>query len=120
MAVIVQHMIVADYAGVAFSSDPIKNIDNAMLIEIVKGSGESLVSSKKTPYSIRINKLTGMVRTQQIGHDNISEVQAYGLCEILLPVIERIESAYGIPVDVEWAISKNKLYILQARPITSI
>ena len=32
----------------------------------------------------------------------------------------KIEKHYGMPMDIEWAIQKNKIYILQARAITTL
>lgn len=70
MAVIVQEMIDADYAGVAFTANPIENDGRIAVIEIVEGVGEALVSSQKTPATIRVNKITNMARVQQSGDDN--------------------------------------------------
>ena len=33
---------------------------------------------------------------------------------------EILENHYGIPQDIEWGVEKNKIYILQSRPITTI
>jgi len=33
---------------------------------------------------------------------------------------EILEKHYGIPQDIEWGVEKNKIYILQSRPITTI
>lgn len=38
----------------------------------------------------------------------------------LSEIIKRIEKHYGCPQDIEWAIVKNKFYILQSRPITTL
>jgi pyruvate,water dikinase len=119
MGVVIQHMIEADYAGVAFSVCPIEKDDRIALIEVVQGNGDSLVSGEKTPATLRINKLTGMVRISRRGVDNISEELLEGIADKLLPLIEKIEDEYQIPVDVEWAIANDEVYILQARPITT-
>jgi pyruvate,water dikinase len=34
-------------------------------------------------------------------------------------LIKKVEEFYGVPMDIEWAIQDNKLYLLQARPITA-
>lgn len=119
MAVIVQHMVDAEYAGVAFSVCPIEKDQRIMLLEIVKGNGDSLVSGRVTPASIRINKLTGMIRVSRRGADNLSETTLKTIAQKVTPFIRKIEQAYGIPVDVEWAISEGEVKILQARPITA-
>ena len=32
----------------------------------------------------------------------------------------KIEGYFGFPVDIEWAIAKDRLFILQSRPITTL
>jgi pyruvate,water dikinase len=34
-------------------------------------------------------------------------------------LVKKVEKFYKIPIDIEWAFEKNKLYLLQARPITA-
>ena len=119
MGVVIQHMIDADYAGVAFSVCPIEKDDRIALLEVVRGNGDSLVSGEKTPATLRINKMTGMVRISRNGADNLSNEALEVIAGKLLPLIETIEDGYGMPVDVEWAIADDKVYILQARPITA-
>ena len=120
MAVIVQEMVDADYAGVAFTTSPIENDHRITLIEMVEGIGESLVSSQKTPATLRVNKVTNMTRVQQAGDDNIDESVLLEICGLLMPYLHKIEELYGLPMDVEWAVHNNQIFILQARPITTV
>jgi pyruvate,water dikinase len=46
----------------------------------------------------------------------LSEKQILELSEIIL----RIEKHYGFPCDIEWALEKEKFYIVQSRPITTL
>lgn len=119
MGVVIQEMIAADYAGVAFSVCPVEKDSRVALLEVVAGTGESLVSGTKTPHSIRINRKTGMMRVHQIGADEIDKEALEKCVELLAPLIEAIEEHYKLPVDIEWAIKDNKPFILQARPITA-
>lgn len=119
MAVVVQEMIDADYAGVAFTVSPIENDERIALLEVVRGVGESLVSSQKTPATIRINKLTDSIRIQQTGYDGIAEDTLNAIAERIVPYMQKIEEIYNIPMDIEWAIHNDRVYILQARPITT-
>ena len=120
MAVIVQEMVDADYAGVSFTTSPIENDHKVALVEIVKGVGEPLVSSQKTPATLRINKTTEMMRIQQIGDDELSEDVLLQVSAKILPYMHEIEQIYDQAMDVEWAIRNDQVYILQARPITTI
>lgn len=119
MAVVIQEMVDADYAGVAFSVCPVEKDKRIALIEVVAGLGESLVSGQKSPATLRINKLTGVCRIQRNGADELSNEKLEEIAELITPLVEHIEDSYGAPVDVEWAISNNRPYILQARPITA-
>lgn len=120
MAVIIQEMVDADYAGVSFTTSPVESDHRVALIEIVKGVGESLVSNQKTPATLRINKATEMTRIQQIGDDKLSEDVLLQISAKILPYMHKIEQLYGQAMDVEWAIRNDQVYILQARPITTI
>lgn len=119
MGVVIQHMIDADYAGVAFSVCPIEKDNRIALLEVVEGVGESLVSGTKTPATLRINKITGMVRISRNGADAIGSEILEDISDKLLPYIEKIEDHYTMPVDIEWAIANDQVFILQARPITT-
>lgn len=119
MGVVIQHMVTADYAGVAFSSSPIEGDSRIALLEVVRGNGDSLVSGKKTPATLRINKLTEMIRISRNGEDELSDELLEDIAQKVTPYIEQIETEYGIPVDVEWAMADGQIYILQARPITT-
>lgn len=119
MGVVVQEMIDADYAGVAFSVCPVEKDPRVALLEVVAGTGESLVSGTKTPHSIRVNRRTGMMRVHQNGADEIHADTLKMCMELIVPLLEAIETHYAHPVDIEWAIKDGTAFILQARPITT-
>jgi len=50
------------------------------------------------------------------GKQKISDKQILRLAKIA----EKIEAHYGVPQDIEWAVEKGKIHILQARPITTM
>ncbi len=109
MTVVVQEMVDAECAGVLFTKNPMDK--DSVLIECVKGLGESLVS--------------GAVSAEQyICKDGeISSPENATLSNKL--VLELYESAikaekeFKMPMDIEWAINKEgELLFLQARPIT--
>lgn len=139
ISVVVQEMVFADVAGVAFSVNPITCNINEILVNAVYGLGEAIVSGEVTPDQYLIHK-TGRILAES------HETQLRGLylrkgsltwCNIplhqqnkakLLPkmllrlayVVAQIEKFYHFPVDVEFAVKKQKIYILQARPITTL
>jgi pyruvate, water dikinase len=140
MAVVIQTMIDSDLSGVAFTKHPVTNNKNQIVIDVVYGLGEALVSGEVTPSSYIINKNTLNVITKDIvvqhkkfvrnknGSKNIwAEIKSEEnnlpkLDERMLLEIAKVgkdlENIEGVPCDIEWAISSNMLYILQCRPIT--
>ncbi|RMF55579.1 hypothetical protein D6745_01745, partial [Candidatus Woesearchaeota archaeon] len=114
ISVVVQEMVNAKYAGVMFTVDPVNK--KYILIEVVEGLGEALVSGQVTPNSYFMDKKTHKVRekTEHFSIDNklIEEVSRIG---------EKIEKHYKCPQDIEFAFdSKHNLWITQARPITTL
>ena len=106
IAVVVQKMVKAEYAGVAFSKNPV-NGEDEIITEYVKGLGEDLVSGKKDPVQIIINK---DLEKDNIPFD-INKLEKY---------IKKIVEVYnGVPQDIEYAVSNGNIYILQSRPITT-
>lgn len=114
MNVIVQEMIDSDYAGVVFSIDPTSNTNNYSIIELVKGQGENLVSGKVTPAKFIIRRTTNNIDLQ-IGDTDIN----FKIIKNLEKLVLKIEKIYQCPIDVEYSIKNNVIYILQARPITT-
>lgn len=112
MAVVIQKMIASEYSGVAFSTDFISTNKNTIIIEACKGIGENLVSGKTTPTKYFVRKEKRFIENF-IG-DNLP-IEDY-IIE-LAKTVEKIERKYKTPVDVEWAIADQQLYILQSRPI---
>lgn len=119
MAVIIQEFINTDYAGVAFTADPVLNDDNKMRIEMVKGLGEGLVSGKKTPYSAIIDRGNRSITVSRKS-EGIDEFKANEIINQLIPIALKIEDIYKAPVDIEFGIKNSELIIFQARAITTI
>ena len=112
MNVIIQRMVPATHAGVAFSRNPVTGEDT-ILVEIVKGRGDSLVSGQKAGdrYTIDRSRPDGSMVVYPADHKIILDA--------VLPLLRRVEQQLG-PVDIEWAWDGQTVWLLQARPITSI
>ncbi|MCX8147326.1 MAG: hypothetical protein N3D84_02570 [Candidatus Woesearchaeota archaeon] len=139
LAVVVQRMINADKAGVIFSVNPVTQNKEEIIIEGAYGLGEAVVAGELTPHSYIIHKKshkikekiisplewgyfraeTGKTEKRKIDHGHI-EVLSEKEAEMLIKFTKEIERHYGIPMDIEWAIEKGKVYILQARPVTTL
>ncbi len=109
MNIVVMEMIDSLTAGVIFSVSPIN--PTKMLIEAVEGQGENLVGGLKsaTQYSPSIYSFN-IKGDKTLSTEKLKE---------LYDNAQRIRKAFNTHVDIEWAIDKKELYILQVRPITT-
>jgi pyruvate, water dikinase len=117
VAVIVQKMIHSEVAGVAFSVHPVTKESNHIVIEAAKGLGEAVASGEVIPDRYIIQKDTLTIIESNIQQDAL--LPDGHLLE-LARLVKNIEDYYGFPVDVEWALEKENIYILQSRPITTL
>jgi pyruvate,water dikinase len=149
IAVLVQHLILADVSGVIFSANPLSGRRDETVINASWGLGESVVGGSVTPdtYVVR----SGVVRTDGssdawcIAERGLAEKRrmtvavAGGTREVDVPRLLRsqpaledrqivemarlardLERAMGWPVDLECAYRDDVLYLLQCRPITTL
>ncbi|XP_049815699.1 uncharacterized phosphotransferase YvkC-like isoform X3 [Schistocerca nitens] len=146
MGVVVQQMIPADVAGVMFSCHPVTGNPKEVLITANYGLGESVVSASADPdtiiltrngtdklslkssvpgkkkHRIDMNDSTGGTVTTEIAVETlVNELcltpdEAFALGKIGI----QLESMFGSARDIEWAICKGIIYILQARPVTAL
>ena len=114
MCVIVQDMVDADVAGVLFTANP-QGLLNESVIACARGLGEGVVSGSSdttTYYYHQTDKLYYYEGKEDLlSSDKIDE---------LIETSVRIKELLGEYLDIEFAFSGGKLYILQARPITTI
>ena len=113
MGVIIQEMIDPQLSGVFFSSNPVTGDDKTALLEFVEGHMANLMQGEVTPHRLSFRR-DGRVNLDSFGDD-----AEYGS---LLPEVVRqcfaIEDLLKTNIDVEWAVCAERVYILQARPIT--
>ncbi|MBI4100195.1 phosphoenolpyruvate synthase [Candidatus Microgenomates bacterium] len=138
IAVPVQKMIESDLSGVMFTIDPVTTDKKKIVIEGIYGLGEMIVQGQVTPDHYEVNKESlkilakevsqqemmlikkgnrnvelrvpkNLLKRQKLTDQQIRDVAALG---------KKIEKHYYHPQDIEWAIFKNKIYILQTRAVT--
>lgn len=109
MAVVVMRMLDPSEAGVLFTVDP-GGGDDAVRLEVVQGLGEQLVSGEKTPDAYVIDRPT-MVEEFAAISPPLRDLATEAL---------RLEEALGAPQDIEFAVHDGDLYLVQARPITTV
>ena len=140
VAVVIQKMIQSEISGVCFTIHPISKSKNQMVIEAGWGLGEIIVGGKITPDTYVIDKEKWSIIDKNISEQKIMAVRSNkGTKETKVPkskqekqklsdkqiiklakICKKIEDHYKLPQDIEWALEKNKLFILQSRPITTL
>ncbi len=125
MAVLVQKQIQGIFSGVAFSRDPVDQLNQGVIIEALPGNAVQVVSGQATPqrYQVYSQKLNPQEQTNQL-RDSVIEgrgdVPAHVLQRIAKVARELEKLYHGIPQDIEWTYDGKKLWLLQARPITTL
>ena len=117
MAVVVQRMVAARAAGVAFSADPISG-QRRVVVEAVRGLGDRLVGGRATPDRFIVDArgaLAGQARVE-LDEAALPDAVVLELGDLVRGAADRL----GGPQDVEWAWDGVRLYLLQARPITAL
>lgn len=140
IAVPVQKMIQSEVSGVMFTVDPISQDKNKLVIEAVWGLGDYIVQGVVTPDHFEVDKEKVEILSKNISTQTVMEIRnKEGVREVKVPTdrqkVQKIADKYvlqlakigkGIhehyffPQDIEWALEKGKLYITQARPITTL
>jgi phosphoenolpyruvate synthase/pyruvate phosphate dikinase len=85
-----------------------------MLIEAVEGLGEALVSGQRTPNRYVVDDDQTVVERSEsfdLDDDVIHELARFG---------RDVAAALEQPADIEFAIARGSIYLLQARPITTV
>ncbi len=114
MNVIVQKMIDSDVSGIVFTANP-QGILNETVIVAGRGLGENVVSDKIDTTSYYYS-LTDNIYYYDGKENLLSDEKVHEITEASKIICKYI----GKYTDIEFAIENNKLYILQARPITTL
>ncbi len=141
-AVLIQKMINAEAAGVAFSADPVTGQRTVSVVGAVYGLGSALVSGDvdaDTYYVNRVEEISKceIANKRQAHEMDPTAVEGVKLKDLdgdmasqsvlsdeevkeIARLVRRSEKYFNCPQDIEWARFENKIYLLQSRPITSI
>jgi len=115
MAVLIQEMIDARFAGVLFTASPLAGKYGEMYIEYCHGTGDLLAGGRINPYRCTMQRESnaiddsGSPEGDALGRDRIRTLFELGL---------EIERLFGCSQDIEWAYDGEKFWILQTRPVT--
>ncbi|MCR5484083.1 MAG: phosphoenolpyruvate synthase [Clostridiales bacterium] len=114
MNVLLQKMVRSELSGVLFTANP-KGVLNESVIIVGRGLGENVVSDKIETTAYYYNT------TDRVYYfDGKEELLDRAAVEKLITLSERICDLFGPYMDIEFAIENGEIYILQARPITTL
>src|SRR5262245_47384887 len=141
LSVVVQRMIEPDASGILFTADPVSGSRAIVSIDAGFGLGEALVGGLIDADLYKADKATGSVCEARVGDKAfairsrpeggtfqdplpesrrhvrvLSDAQVAELCAMG----RRIETGAGAPQDIEWCYEGGTLYVVQARPITTL
>lgn len=121
LAVLIQPMVAAEAAGVAFTRDPV-NGAHRVIVEAIAGSGEHLVSGSTTPqrWTIDPDPSTPPAVSGPAEPDAADGPLDAGRAEVIAELARRVAAYRGNPQDIEWAWADGSAWLLQARPITVV
>lgn len=114
--VIIQEMIPAEYSGVLFTANPM-GLLNETVIVVGRGLGEGVVSDKVSTTTYYYNQDDKSIYMD--AQDDSPVLDTY-MIKKLLDVGVRAKKLFGCELDMEFAISHNHIFVLQARPITTL
>ncbi len=123
-----------------FTANPLTGARDQVMINAAWGLGEAIVGGQVTPDTVVVEKGSGAITAQEIAEKDVMTVQTQsGTHEEPVPADRRtqavlsptqaadlarvgvqIEDLYGQPMDIEWALSDGRFFIVQARPITTL
>jgi phosphohistidine swiveling domain-containing protein len=144
MAVVIQPMVDAQSAGVIYSIHPVTGRSNQVTINAVPGLAAPLVDGTVKPdqylvevthegkpirvckrilahHSQRLMVSKEGLRTERFDDATriqslLTDAQLFSLAQ----TTKHIEQAFGHPIDLEWAFDARQLWLVQARPITTV
>lgn len=141
-AVLVQRMVNADASGVAFGADPVTGRRGVAVVSALYGLGTALVSGECDADTYHVDR-RGQILQRSIADKRTAHRPAPGSSEGVEPIavpddrarlpalddaqiiavaelVRRTGEHFGRPQDIEWAIERGELFLLQSRPITSL
>ncbi|MEM1310373.1 MAG: glycerol-3-phosphate acyltransferase, partial [Cyanobacteria bacterium P01_H01_bin.153] len=130
LALLVQRQIKGAFSGVAFSRDPVEQ-GESVLVEALAGAADQVVSGQITPQQFQVAvddavlnqfspaDLARLADKRSLNQDDGTIPAA--LIQGVALLARHLERHYhGIPQDIEWSYDGERLWLLQARPITTL
>jgi rifampicin phosphotransferase len=111
MGIVIQEMVDSEWSGISFTADPNTGDPSFIHVDMALGLGDKIVSGITETESFLIPKDGNIENVNILGKNFLDEMKAICL---------KAEDVFERPVDIEWAYSQGKIFVLQCRPITTI
>ncbi len=136
IAVPVQLMVQSEVSGIMFTVNPLTNDTDEVSVEAAWGLGQPIVSGEVTPDQYIVNKKSGKITYKYLSkqtwqftisgnvpvakaHQKVQKLSDKHILE-LAKIGLKVEEHYGRPQDMEWGMEDGELYVVQARPVTTL
>jgi rifampicin phosphotransferase len=136
IAVVVQRMVPAAFAGVLFTANPVSGDRGEVVVDASSGLGEAVVSGLVTPDHYVLDG-DGHVRERRPGlrevvvrgvegggvehrADEAHEELPDAVLGELAGLGRAVAAHFGRPQDIEWAWADGQVRLVQARPMTAL
>ena len=133
-------MVKSDISGIMFTVNPVSNDKTQIVVETIWGLGEYIVQGKITPDQHVVTKHEWKIASKNCtpqkvmlvrGENETHEVKvpqskqnAWKLTDAqaikIAKIGQKLQDHYRHPQDIEFALEKDKVFIVQTRPITTI
>lgn len=114
IAILIQKMVPAVAAGVAFTADPVTGARDVTVVSSVSGLGDRLVSGETDPDEWEVRD--DVVTARRTPESSLTDGQVLEVAALA----SKAEHHFGHPQDIEWAFDGDGLFLLQSRPITGL
>jgi pyruvate, water dikinase len=140
ISAVIQKMVNSEQSGIMFTINPATNKEDEIVIEAVYGLGETIVGGQVNPDLYIIDKNTRKITTTEVKkqewglfrneqgenekrdiEESLKERQKIpdSIVQELARLGKNIETHYDFPQDIEFAVEKNQIYLVQSRPVTT-
>jgi len=139
IAIPIQKMVKSDVSGVMFTVNPVTGDKNQIVVETIWGLGEYIVQGRVTPDTYVIDKNDWKIISYTESSQDVQLVRAADETkEIKVPnsrqnvekisksmvikigkIGQRLHNHYASGQDIEFALEKDNVFIVQTRPITT-
>lgn len=140
VAVPVQKLVNSEISGIMFTANPVTGAKNEIIVETIWGLGEYIVQGKITPDQFVVDKNDWKIISENHvpqsiqlirGTDETKEAPVpkskrnkkkidKAMALRIAKIGQKLNNHYGRPQDIEFAIDRGQLYIVQTRPITTL